>query len=552
MLYEISSVVDITHLQCIPSSYQEALSKSSNIIESILKIGVSDYNPEKVVERLDETLRIINKKVVVVIEDIDRNPNPKESLLKIEPLLERLRKSNQIRFILTISKAEEVDQEINRIIDNKITLVLNEKHRLSIFKRFRTLLLNKFDNIFIDTYRKEERNQQWSNFYFENRTADKPSYLTSHDKDGRIKYKFQKQNAYIYICGLINTPRKIKRMFFETYKIWNILQGEIELDDLIFLTAIKTTNFAVYKKTLDRCLFSIGSENIEQITSDGGFNDPSIEEPLSAAISWVILERTIIKETRQPFFLMRYIERIQTLEIDKFSDQKLLKLGKDYFEDGTNTASETFKIIEENVLHERLLPLWRKYIYPDKEINGLSIATSDDLFNKIKLLLIEMIAIFLKKNNPLSSNYKIFATILHIALNGTTQENRNTRLEPIIEKLFLLSFIKNGLGKLKSILFCVTNDTPQYIKYFEKKANENKDLVQTLIENNDFDIINTFLSSFPTFQDRIEFDEEKRQLFAWLLDGILSLAKTGDKKAIQMIYYLIVAQYLYIFQCPLI
>jgi len=549
ILYEISSVVDITHLQCIPSAYQEALSKSSNIIESILKIGVSDYNPEKVVERLDETLRIINKKVVVVIEDLDRNPNPKGSLLKIEPLLDRFKNSENIQFILTISKAEEVDQEINRIIDNKITLVINEDSGIYVFKRFRNLLINLYKDGYIDPYTPEEREKQKNEFHFTHeKWLNLYGLLDSSKKpleDIIVSKYIKDEDLYIFISKLNNTPRKIKRLLNEVWQTWNQIKGEFEIDGLISLCALKNQDFKMYKEILSNSesFLFIETATDQYTVRTKGKKEIDIEREFSSKSIEYIVSNKSNKSFRQPPIKEEYLERIQTLKTDKFSDQKLLKLGKDYFEDGTKTAVETFEIIEENNLHERLLPLWRKYIYSDKEINGLYIATSDDMHKKIEPFLIEMIKNFSHNPGKQFSDYQNLFNLLNPTFQGLTPEKRKERFKPIIEELIPLCIEKNGLLKFDAILSPLLfsdERTLLYNEHLRQEAIENKNFVKMLIENNNPETINTFLLSFSTSQQIIEFDIEKRQQFSWLLDGILDLAKTGNKKAVQMIYNLII------------
>ncbi|MCA1931263.1 P-loop NTPase fold protein, partial [Rheinheimera sp.] len=85
--------LDISSLRRLPANYLEAI-KTSNTSWSFLASLLDKHeSPDQVLKQIDEMLRLINKKLIVTVQDIDRNENRQSSMAELAALLERLKQS---------------------------------------------------------------------------------------------------------------------------------------------------------------------------------------------------------------------------------------------------------------------------------------------------------------------------------------------------------------------------------------------------------------------------------------------------------------------------
>ncbi len=119
----LSLEVDCLSIVTLPSGYQKALSGSKNIIAAMTSALLgSEKDPVDILKRLDIILQSINTRIVIILEDLDRNVS-KDSIDKEMPsLLDRLKCLEQVSFILAIGTGQEYSDILVRICEHLETL----------------------------------------------------------------------------------------------------------------------------------------------------------------------------------------------------------------------------------------------------------------------------------------------------------------------------------------------------------------------------------------------------------------------------------------------
>ncbi|GAA6183775.1 hypothetical protein NBRC116595_10230 [Aliiglaciecola sp. NS0011-25] len=121
----LSKYMDVSGFRQLPSHYLEAL-KASNSSWSFLSSLLNKHeSPDNLLKRLDELLYITQKKLVVTIQDIDRNADAEASMSILAGLLERLKQQgSNITYIFAAENTPAFSETIRRICPVRIDLTL--------------------------------------------------------------------------------------------------------------------------------------------------------------------------------------------------------------------------------------------------------------------------------------------------------------------------------------------------------------------------------------------------------------------------------------------
>lgn len=119
----LSLEVDCLSIVTLPSGYQKALSGSKNHIAAMVSALLgSEKDPVDILKQLDIILKAINTRLVIILEDLDRNVS-KDSIDKEMPsLLDRLKCLEQVSFILAIGTGQVYSDILVRICEHLETL----------------------------------------------------------------------------------------------------------------------------------------------------------------------------------------------------------------------------------------------------------------------------------------------------------------------------------------------------------------------------------------------------------------------------------------------
>lgn len=228
-----SEHVDCFGLSNLPAQYAAsigAVSGWSKALSSLLSIS---YDPMATLERMDSILLAINKKVIIFIEDLDRNWQDNEFWVEIISLLDRLKKLKRVSFVLAITDTSKIGDIINRISDHvEIIPKLSVEYFAEIYESFRDHCLKAFDDIPLEGEESRYRRIITVNIKERNEVGRQMGAMINNEADK--------------IAALIDSPRNLKHALRRTYKAWQSLHGEIEFDDLFIANAIRVSELGVF------------------------------------------------------------------------------------------------------------------------------------------------------------------------------------------------------------------------------------------------------------------------------------------------------------------
>ena len=200
--------LDIDHLVGIPKRYVQVLSEQHAFLDVITTL-YEEGTPEQVLKKIDKTLCYERKKLVLVLDDLDRNESNDFQLDKVEATLRRLRETKHISFIITgfYRRNKKGDNKIDfaKICDYiDETPILSNKNKVDCLMEI------------VGHHNKNVIRPQQDNWTF-------------------IDQSEPHQKA---LLDLIDTPRKLKIVIRDTDAAWSKdrLRGECDYVELFVFT----------------------------------------------------------------------------------------------------------------------------------------------------------------------------------------------------------------------------------------------------------------------------------------------------------------------------
>ena len=230
VLTELSKSADCLGLSYIPSAYRDVLSNSgSSWLKSFAALSSEAREPIEILRKLDTVLACTGKRMVLFLEDLDRNITGSTYWKELTSLLDRLKDLDNITFVLAINQNSKTYDILIRICEHiEFIPTLPRMEVLGCLKFFRNLCLDRFSDTDIDCRTREQR--------------DKHIGL----KDNSVEYDLaamlghEVNDPISVITRITNNPRALKSSLRHTWHSWQSLHGEIDFDDLFVAKVIYT------------------------------------------------------------------------------------------------------------------------------------------------------------------------------------------------------------------------------------------------------------------------------------------------------------------------
>lgn len=219
----LDDFVDTLALRRLPDAYQQILSaEPTGTIAKLFSIGRTRDATEQL-SGLTPLLEAIDARLLIIIEDAERAVQAFETR-HLERLLWTLRDVDRVSFILSFDP-ERASFDYTKLCDNIERLPRITGDRVidilaPAYEHWKTATEGYIDPLL------EERKDRLG---LENVTNPLVRYMRRRDGD----------TAAHAITDLLTTPRKLKHFIREIDQAWEALRGEVELDDLIVLTALR-------------------------------------------------------------------------------------------------------------------------------------------------------------------------------------------------------------------------------------------------------------------------------------------------------------------------
>ena len=256
MIETLSDHVDTTALRLIPSQYIAALNSfGSNWLDSIIKLVSSPSDPLEVLRKIDGVLRCIDYRLVVFIEDVDRNID--DNLVKVElfALLDRLKTMENISFVVAIGNESALLQYLIRVLEHIEpirSLQLNESRETLI--KFRRLAKNVVKDRCISIYSED--------------SADTRLGLSEIQDAVFFFLGAGERTPLTHMAALLDTPRLQKLVLRRSWSAWHSLCGEVDFDELLVICILQhsvPTVFAFVNDNLNEIRIANGDAKRQKI-----------------------------------------------------------------------------------------------------------------------------------------------------------------------------------------------------------------------------------------------------------------------------------------------
>jgi hypothetical protein len=245
---ELSHHVDCVGLADLPSRYDAAISSSGSVWAKVLASFMRrSLDPMNVLRQMDSVLGSIDKRLVVYIEDLDRNLHDESFWGETISLLDRLKDLDHVSFIFAIGTPEkEVHADTLLRIAEHIEVVppLAWHHLNTLIGGFREFCSQAFNRDV--TFQAKEKADDRFGFYRGG----------GSEREQIVEMLNLFPNKPINaITDLVMTPRTAKAALRRTWQAWQTLHGEINLDDLLvgnFIRSVAPEIFTFLNQNIDR------------------------------------------------------------------------------------------------------------------------------------------------------------------------------------------------------------------------------------------------------------------------------------------------------------
>ncbi len=262
---EIAEHMDCLELVSIPRNYQRMLSGSGGWLGTLCALVGARGNYGKILQKMDNVLLRANMRVVAFLEDVDRNVREETFLNEVAALLEQLKGLENISFVLAIGEKYQ-GQDIAAKLGERIEIVPPPARQpiLRILRSFREYSLKQHPND-IDVLGSEERQGR-------TRLDASPGL----DRFAEAELIRRSIDAVAKLCS---SPRILKTSLRSTWFAWEKLHGEVEFDELLICSVLRTAAtevFLLINENIGR-LRSLGEQ---PQTADAKKRDDEIRESL--------------------------------------------------------------------------------------------------------------------------------------------------------------------------------------------------------------------------------------------------------------------------------
>ena len=242
IIHDVGQQIEVASLTRLPDSFSKALYGSSHWLSMLDAIFRPD-TPEEIIQRLNSLLISNRRKLLIVIENIDRNQDKELFIDVMGSILDKLRLSNDsqcIKFIFSGSEESLSSELIYRIADYKEDLDTSVPPEVIL--RFMAFCLEESvskngESVIIPYLPKGFSLQHLGDVQDKINAVESAFYMTPNAQDtiaSVVVGEPVERQVLEALADVLSNPRTLKFVLRETYHLWNdFLKGEIHLLDLI-------------------------------------------------------------------------------------------------------------------------------------------------------------------------------------------------------------------------------------------------------------------------------------------------------------------------------
>ncbi|QNF21627.1 hypothetical protein FT688_20730 [Aeromonas hydrophila] len=213
VINSLGQVTSTTSLSGLPSRYIHSLKGAQTLWLDILPLFDNHSSPSAQLTNISELLEKLKIRVIMILEDLDRNNDSEVMLNAIAPLIDRLNDNGSFRFIISLGDKLNNPAIINRICRYKEYISFDRSYALNTIR----------DSLY-ETLNKKKLDYIGNVGYF---------FSTNKDTSRRTV------DARSALVGYINNPRELKFILRQIELDWvGSLHGYCDMLDLFAITIL--------------------------------------------------------------------------------------------------------------------------------------------------------------------------------------------------------------------------------------------------------------------------------------------------------------------------
>jgi hypothetical protein len=225
----LSNHVDCLRITSLPNQYSLAIGSVggffSKMIEGLL-VRIND--PIYYIEQIDNILKTVNIRLILFLEDLDRNSQGDLFSRDILALMDRIRNQENLSFVLAIGSDLQDIEWLLRVVEHKESVPkLLPEYVVNYMGKLREILKSKYPNDFLFNF--EERGQYYTTI---------EDYKQHKERIG-LQFDVPYFDPVDAIPILLDNPRIFKNTVRRILVMWDRLHGEIDIDNLILLNILR-------------------------------------------------------------------------------------------------------------------------------------------------------------------------------------------------------------------------------------------------------------------------------------------------------------------------
>jgi len=369
---ELGRHVDVSGLRTIPGQYMAAMDSSGNVLLKIIAALATCWkSPLDILKRMDSVLIAIDKRLIIFLEDVDRNKNDAVFFNEIAALLDTLRKLEQVSFLLAIGQKYDAEEVLIKTAEHVENVPrLNRLDVINSLETFRSVCLEQSkEKLALLPEREEKDRIGWT-------------------RNAVIRYAAEidekMSDPIDAISELTNNPRVLKHALRKTLTAWEKLVGEIDFDDLLIVNVLKTVDeriFSFIDKNISPLKYLLNGrdekgigelkntlqEEFQSATKDCRYDVEAAKELLRVLFPVLFSERShdsLYKESMLTYQHVtsegptNYWERIKRGELydNEIPDCEILRALRRWNEDFESKAFRNLEMVEAFSKDKRVYP----------------------------------------------------------------------------------------------------------------------------------------------------------------------------------------------------
>jgi hypothetical protein len=217
---KLSMVIDVVRFRGLPEKFKSVFSTASSWSDTFSVMLSQQNDPVEQLRQLAALAAGANRRIVFVIEDLDRNSSRNFDAQEILAFLQQLKEIDNISFILTNGLESKLSIDFLKLCDHThLVMPMKEQLICTLINRVRKRCLDQ--EIFKFVKVTDDRDYAWDS------------------RDSIINRDQGVLSDSQAVSALIGTPRALRHCLNRTYATWQVLYGEIAWDDLFSLNIIR-------------------------------------------------------------------------------------------------------------------------------------------------------------------------------------------------------------------------------------------------------------------------------------------------------------------------